>query len=1505
MKKRWIAGLLALVLALGLLPTAFAEEAAASADVTQMAESEIPELPGEPEHSEEPELPEEETEPKEPEEPAFFAAPAEEDAEEKDLPEVYILGTLLQDGYYYWTCDNGLDMNNCSTEETFDCKRSGGSLYYKDGVLRVDGTLNVYGTYTDGSDMGESMKVQSGHLRVEGDGTLRLQGVNMDALVVEEGASIDFALTPNGNKLQLQLIGYESRAVLGDLKISSADGVQILSDDWPGHAEEAPSCFTIEGSADIRANRVFLKNTLNSSCIYGDLSAVVSDRLEIYNNASESETLASPKDEGGRYELRAQSIQLENDDGAVLNGDIYLAASSENDQAGFAIGGSTKKGKAVISGSITAVNGNLSLYQRAAENPGHLLDHGTLSLEGGRLVADRAGAGEDAMIQGNIELKNTGDSFSMITRRQGTGSAIDGNISLANAKLMVISEPIGDTGEMSPVAAVSNCSLKMRNSSFWVKGLNNSWDKLTILDNAYEWHVGKSELDKEAFISSKTEKFTFQKANDHPFFWLRTGDKMEGSDTPAGRKAEFMGPSPIAASVGKPVTFRASVRLTGDTLNVQDIDGYGWMFDYFEEGVQYSRYGIPYQTDLTDHITLETPAGGTWTITADGDTYQDDTILSLRISGTPETACDEELLRLTISGSILKSGKSLAVQPDEKAYWKISASAAEDVMALIDAIGMVELSEECEAKIAAAEAAYNDLSAAQQKKVTNYKTLVKARQTYDKLAADAEYVKSAEAVNELMENVPKDTAAIRKSDLEAIEQAEEAYNTAAKDKNVKKYLDGDLVKNLKAARKAYDKNEKTAQKVQSMIDKLPEDAQQLDVSKDSKNVSKAKTAFENLTEEQKTFLEDGAADKLEACARQMETLEACADVIKAAQTAIKKLPAWNKIKATDESKVEAAQKAMDALDKTGQEMGVSILVGEEYLDKYNASMGCFADYKGTADAYREEYLRPLEGSEANRENKQKIEAAREAYDNLGEGFEGNVTKNIQSFVTKTELAMLKNLEKQLSKNEKAAQKVDKLVEKLPDKDASFTSKDEKAIEAAWKAYEKLTDAQKSFVEDEERLTGCYYKLHPELRPEPVGGVTLRIYFVDKETKAAIQLKEIFANGAKLAISRGDEEKKLETSVFQNASPTDTMLTMEHVPEPDWESHYLLYFDGTEVSYQHPGVLDDPYYVGSRAISMENDGAYSTTIELKKHFLRVSSVEVTPENAENIFQGLPWQSTNDGAVSYDFETKTLTLRNADLINNSNDLNQAQTIATNIRDLTLCIPEDTTSYIRSVNVGGILNNGLRIIGKGTLHFSTDKNFYAICGEYREDGNLSVTDTTVIFDDASGSILCKNLSLERSVLKNTGVFVYDEFVNARSIRIADSTVDLTTNDSNILWTHGDITVLRSDITLYSISQAGASSLYLLFAEMGTVSIDASSVVNLVAPNMESSKDHELLCATNGITLGKGLSVRNEDGKSCEIYQLDEGWNYSVRCKDGSYPIQVFIASSKIPVPAIKTIQ
>ena len=405
---------------------------------------------------------------------------------------------------------------------------------------------------------------------------------------------------------------------------------------------------------------------------------------------------------------------------------------------------------------------------------------------------------------------------------------------------------------------------------------------------------------------------------------------------------------------------------------------------------------------------------------------------------------------------------------------------AQIVMDMIDEIGKVELTDECERKILDAEEAYEMLTAAQQKKVTNYKTLLKARQTYDKQVAEREYAEQAGYVNYLMEEIPADMEKIESSTLSVIREAEEAYNEAAKDKNVKKYLDSKLVSRLRSARKAYDKSAKAAQKVQDLIDKLPDDAAKLDYSKDRKSVEKADAAFGKLTGKQPTFLEPSAAEKLAGCVRQMALLTDCETIVKDAQAAIKKLPAWNKIKKSDEAKVHAAEDAMQALASAAEEKHVTLTPGEANEQKYQASTEVFYAYKELAESYRKTYLAPLETlTDADEAHEAAIRTARTEYQALGKSYNGsNVSKCVQSFIEPDDLTMLKNLEKQLSQNQKAAKKVMNLIAKLPKHDAPFTKRERKAIDTAKSAYDGLSSAARSFVENVDTLNERYQQAYP-------------------------------------------------------------------------------------------------------------------------------------------------------------------------------------------------------------------------------------------------------------------------------------------------------------------------------------------------------------------------------------------------------------------------------------------
>lgn len=332
-----------------------------------------------------------------------------------------------------------------------------------------------------------------------------------------------------------------------------------------------------------------------------------------------------------------------------------------------------------------------------------------------------------------------------------------------------------------------------------------------------------------------------------------------------------------------------------------------------------------------------------------------------------------------------------------------------------------------------------------------------------------ELLKATAEARTLMEQLPEDTSYVDADHAQIIQQAKEAYNKL--DKAGKNLLKTEY-KQLTACEKTLKKNEKAVQKVQTQLAKLPaaEDVLTKLSLNDKKNVTAAEKAYNALTEDQLTFLTDDEHAKMQANSARMKTLIEGEALIKAAEKAIKSLPADTKIKATDSKKLETAQDAYDKVKNS--EDGLTI--DPKLAEKFEASEKAYYEYEQTAQTFRDEYLSKLP-EDANAVSVTYVSAipdARTAYKAL--------SKNAQSFVEKTEVSHLTACEKALKKNQSAATKVDKLIAKLPaDVSAEFTSKDEKAINAAWKAYSKLTSEQKTFLEDEQHLLDCYNKAYPE------------------------------------------------------------------------------------------------------------------------------------------------------------------------------------------------------------------------------------------------------------------------------------------------------------------------------------------------------------------------------------------------------------------------------------------
>lgn len=472
----------------------------------------------------------------------------------------------------------------------------------------------------------------------------------------------------------------------------------------------------------------------------------------------------------------------------------------------------------------------------------------------------------------------------------------------------------------------------------------------------------------------------------------------------------------------------------------------------------------------------------------------------------------------TVTGAYAASKKNkgkytFTVEPIEGAQYRMDDGAWQDSNVFdgieldtehvfyVQVDGRVGQSEPLLCRDAAKEAAKVDaiikkLPAAKKVKLENETAIRDAKKAYDELPEDSkalvtpsnvtklegciaaleqvkreneELLKATAEARTLMEQLPEDTSYVDAEHAEIIRNARTAYDKLNKDgKNLLKTE----YKQLTACEKTLKKNEKAVQKVQTLLAKLPatEDVMTKLSLTDKKNVTAAEKAYNPLTKDQRTFLTEDEHAKMQANSERMQTLIEGETLIKAAEKAIKSLPADTKIKATDSKKLETAQDAYDKVKNS--EDGLAI--DPKLAEKFETSRTAYYAYQQQAEDFRSEYLDalPENANTVTAEYETAIPAAQTAYKAL--------SKNVQSFIEKAEVSHLKACEKTLKKNQSAAGKVDKLIAKLPaDVSAEFTAKDEKAINAAWKAYSKLTSEQKTFLEDEQHLLDCYNKAYPE------------------------------------------------------------------------------------------------------------------------------------------------------------------------------------------------------------------------------------------------------------------------------------------------------------------------------------------------------------------------------------------------------------------------------------------
>ena len=437
--------------------------------------------------------------------------------------------------------------------------------------------------------------------------------------------------------------------------------------------------------------------------------------------------------------------------------------------------------------------------------------------------------------------------------------------------------------------------------------------------------------------------------------------------------------------------------------------------------------------------------------------------------------------------------------------------AAKVVVDLIDAIGYPELTDACKAKIAAARAAYDKLTAAQKSFVNNYNRL-----------EDSEYMYNIElparAVMKMIdESWQGETIDEKKARAEAARAAYEEL-TAEQKKQVWNYSTLEFVESyvvdypvakavmdmidaigdveitdafkaqIDAARKAYDKLTAAQKKYVNNYDKLDYVERQyaellaevnpakavdalidaigtVEYGRSDIKINEARRAYDKLTDAQKSHVEKYST--LTAAEARYAELKAAKEAAQAVDDLIDQI---GRVEYTEtcEGKIEAARGAYDNLTASQK----------TFVERYSTLTAAETEYaelkadNDAADAV-DELIAQIGVVEYTETCKGKIEAARAAYDNLT-----TVQKNlVESYET---LTAAETRYAELKTDNEAAVAVDALIAKVGT--VEYTDASKGKIDAAREAYDKLTDAQKALVEKYSTLTTAETK-YAELKAD--------------------------------------------------------------------------------------------------------------------------------------------------------------------------------------------------------------------------------------------------------------------------------------------------------------------------------------------------------------------------------------------------------------------------------------
>lgn len=369
----------------------------------------------------------------------------------------------------------------------------------------------------------------------------------------------------------------------------------------------------------------------------------------------------------------------------------------------------------------------------------------------------------------------------------------------------------------------------------------------------------------------------------------------------------------------------------------------------------------------------------------------------------------------------------------ESTYAKLDADykAAKAVADEINAIGTVEYTKESKAKIEAARASYEKLTADQKALVseTDVNTLNAAESSYEKLEAD--HKAAAEVVEKInaIQTVDKNSGT-------KIDEARKAYKNLTPDQ--KALITEEQYKVLTDAESAYAKIVADYRAANVVVGKIAAIGTVEYTQESKKKIDEAREAYKNLTpDQQNIILTEGSSTykALTDAEAKYAELKAADDAEKAA-AAVDKIEAIKKVEYTTESKakIDEAREVYDALTEDQK-----ALITEEQYKVLTDAEASYAKLKADTEAAKvvSDAIKAIGTVDNTKESKAKIDAARAGYDKLSD--------YAKTLITEAQYKVLTDAESTYAKLESSAEYRDNSLTM----NSKFKIKAGKSVKVSW------------------------------------------------------------------------------------------------------------------------------------------------------------------------------------------------------------------------------------------------------------------------------------------------------------------------------------------------------------------------------------------------------------------------------------------------------------------------